>query len=136
MIRRPPRSTLFPYTTLFRSTASVYDVARGGTALREAKARTPARAEPVGPAFNSLADSLLGATPGVAVGAGAAQTRSLRAFAAYAAGERAIRAWSLAAATQQFRAAVAADSAFARAYHWLGQTLLWTADSSPQATRD
>src|SRR2546427_1342135 len=64
MIRRPPRSTLFPYTTLFRSTASVYDVARGGTALREAKARTPARAEPVGPAFNSLADSLLGATPG------------------------------------------------------------------------
>src|SRR5256885_11633999 len=29
MIRRPPRSTLFPYTTLFRSilTARVYDVA-------------------------------------------------------------------------------------------------------------
>src|SRR5258708_7787632 len=28
MIRRPPRSTLFPYTTLFRSqTASGYDVA-------------------------------------------------------------------------------------------------------------
>src|SRR2546430_8268194 len=24
MIRRPPRSTLFPYTTLFRSTAFVY----------------------------------------------------------------------------------------------------------------
>src|SRR5436853_925822 len=24
MIRRPPRSTLFPYTTLFRSTAAVY----------------------------------------------------------------------------------------------------------------
>src|SRR2546427_9458695 len=24
MIRRPPRSTLFPYTTLFRSPASVY----------------------------------------------------------------------------------------------------------------
>src|SRR2546430_8833684 len=24
MIRRPPRSTLFPYTTLFRSSASVY----------------------------------------------------------------------------------------------------------------
>ena len=127
---------LWSFGDTLRLTASVYDVARGGTALREAKARTPARAEPVGPAFNSLADSLLGATPGVAVGAGASQTRSLRAFAAYAAGERAIRAWSLAAATQQFRAAVAADSAFARAYLWLGQTLLWTADSSPQATRD
>src|SRR2546430_12572825 len=25
MIRRPPRSTLFPYTTLFRSRALVYD---------------------------------------------------------------------------------------------------------------
>src|SRR5476651_2769723 len=30
MIRRPPRSTLFPYTTLFRSTAST----RFGTQLR------------------------------------------------------------------------------------------------------
>src|SRR3712207_7036847 len=29
MIRRPPRSTLFPYTTLFRSVASV--LAPGGT---------------------------------------------------------------------------------------------------------
>src|SRR2546427_4197688 len=27
MIRRPPRSTLFPYTTLFRSEAGVLDVA-------------------------------------------------------------------------------------------------------------
>src|SRR3712207_7609333 len=26
MIRRPPRSTLFPYTTLFRSTSSINDV--------------------------------------------------------------------------------------------------------------
>src|SRR2546422_7571348 len=25
MIRRPPRSTLFPYTTLFRSTMTVFD---------------------------------------------------------------------------------------------------------------
>src|SRR2546421_6123781 len=31
MIRRPPRSTLFPYTTLFRSTVSncVFDYSRG-----------------------------------------------------------------------------------------------------------
>src|SRR3712207_7459988 len=28
MIRRPPRSTLFPYTTLFRSEGLVHDLAR------------------------------------------------------------------------------------------------------------
>src|SRR3712207_6971569 len=33
MIRRPPRSTLFPYTTLFRSTEYVAETAiRGGSA--------------------------------------------------------------------------------------------------------
>src|SRR3712207_7940288 len=40
MIRRPPRSTLFPYTTLFRSTISnetVLDVvADGGTGISDA----------------------------------------------------------------------------------------------------
>src|SRR3712207_8970757 len=30
MIRRPPRSTLFPYTTLFRSGVDVYDSAPAG----------------------------------------------------------------------------------------------------------
>src|SRR2546425_5108263 len=36
MIRRPPRSTLFPYTTLFRSLSSLRPVARAGAAvLRE-----------------------------------------------------------------------------------------------------
>src|SRR5205809_3538785 len=30
MIRRPPRSTLFPYTTLFRSTYSVADIGMYG----------------------------------------------------------------------------------------------------------
>src|SRR3712207_8067856 len=44
MIRRPPRSTLFPYTTLFRS---------------------PARLEPVGPVDRQA--HLLGAEPAVAV---------------------------------------------------------------------
>src|SRR5258707_2717266 len=29
MIRRPPRSTLFPYTTLFRSTRCIWNVVRG-----------------------------------------------------------------------------------------------------------
>src|SRR2546427_7409947 len=30
MIRRPPRSTLFPYTTLFRSATFIYDDSREG----------------------------------------------------------------------------------------------------------
>src|SRR3989442_2345482 len=34
MIRRPPRSTLFPYTTLFRSPAPAFDVAQRGSARR------------------------------------------------------------------------------------------------------
>src|SRR2546425_9149205 len=36
MIRRPPRSTLFPYTTLFRSQASV-NFAKSSSASRAAK---------------------------------------------------------------------------------------------------
>src|SRR5260370_19246952 len=36
MIRRPPRSTLFPYTTLFRSRASYDRVRRSGALSREA----------------------------------------------------------------------------------------------------
>src|SRR5258707_11211608 len=39
MIRRPPRSTLFPYTTLFRSVVDV--------GLEEARARAVARARDV-----------------------------------------------------------------------------------------
>src|SRR5256885_12789095 len=34
MIRRPPRSTLFPYTTLFRSLARMMPRARGSCSLR------------------------------------------------------------------------------------------------------
>src|SRR5256884_2852020 len=33
MIRRPPRSTLFPYTTLFRSKVIAVEISRYGTAL-------------------------------------------------------------------------------------------------------
>src|SRR3712207_8058844 len=33
MIRRPPRSTLFPYTTLFRSLGVLFDRARTGQLL-------------------------------------------------------------------------------------------------------
>src|SRR5256885_10350106 len=40
MIRRPPRSTLFPYTTLFRSGRPSYQL--GPTTARERMARKPA----------------------------------------------------------------------------------------------
>src|SRR5205823_11881428 len=90
----------------------------------------------IGAAFNALADSLLGADLGAARGAGAEQTRSLRALRAYALGERAIREWDLDRAAREVRAAIVADSAFARAYLGLGQALLWTADSTPDGTRD
>src|SRR3712207_6910354 len=35
MIRRPPRSTLFPYTTLFRSEEGTYEIERAGLTARE-----------------------------------------------------------------------------------------------------
>src|SRR5688572_32718536 len=38
MIRRPPRSTLFPYTTLFRSGTPHNDRGSGGAARRKARA--------------------------------------------------------------------------------------------------
>src|SRR5207249_1995500 len=83
-----------------------------------------------------LADSLLAADPGAFSGAGAEQTHSIAALRAYTQGARAIRNWDLAGATQHLRAALAADSDFARAYASLGQVLLWAADSTPEAMRD
>src|SRR2546430_17166007 len=53
MIRRPPRSTLFPYTTLFRSPL------RGEDALLEVDAVDPVRRETVVPsACQNLADPI------------------------------------------------------------------------------
>src|SRR3712207_7660105 len=40
MIRRPPRSTLFPYTTLFRSSSSTATVACPATVARASNAGT------------------------------------------------------------------------------------------------
>src|SRR5256885_9776741 len=45
MIRRPPRSTLFPYTTLFRSPAAVTPPSPSGTPTIERLARLAARSE-------------------------------------------------------------------------------------------
>src|SRR5256885_13304466 len=39
MIRRPPRSTLVPYTTLFRSIATLDRITRGRSREREIRAR-------------------------------------------------------------------------------------------------
>ena len=126
---------LWSFGDTLRLTAGLYDVTRGGTPVREITTRVAATGA-IGAAFNALADSLLGAGPGAARGAGAEQTRSLRALRAYALGERAIREWDLGRAAREFRAAVTADSGFARAYLGLGQALLWAADSTPDATRD
>ena len=126
---------LWSFGDTLRLTAGVYDAARGGAPLREVTTRVAATGA-IGAAFNALADSLLGADLGAARGSGAEQTRSLRALRAYALGERAIREWDLGRAAREFRAAIAADSAFARAYLGLGQALLWTADSTADGTRD
>src|SRR2546422_6401771 len=45
MIRRPPRSTLFPYTTLFRSTGPSAGRARGTGRRRERSHNVPSRSE-------------------------------------------------------------------------------------------
>src|SRR3989441_4833083 len=119
-----------------RLTAGVYDAARGGPPLREATARVPTTTAHGGTAFNALAASLLGADPGPVIGAGAEQTRSLRAYNAARLGQRALRVWDLPGSARQFRVAIAADSEFAQAYVWLGQALLWAADSSTDAARD
>src|SRR2546425_3695943 len=53
MIRRPPRSTLFPYTTLFRSETEVY----GRWRVHGAEGQ-PGFAVAVTPAYNFLAKSV------------------------------------------------------------------------------
>src|SRR5205809_5807623 len=47
MIRRPPRSTLFPYTTLFRSVARGHHVGAGGEDLPRDRRRHPEAARGV-----------------------------------------------------------------------------------------
>src|SRR5258705_8332401 len=47
MIRRPPRSTLFPYTTLFRSTPMQLVDGHGEAELRKATQQRPERELPL-----------------------------------------------------------------------------------------
>src|SRR2546422_11764134 len=61
MIRRPPRSTLFPYTTLFRSLSRYAELHRspaGGEDHGRRAIRLPARRRDVEPAVVRLADLL------------------------------------------------------------------------------
>jgi len=127
---------LWSFGDTLRLTAGVYDATRGGPPGREVTTRVAANSGAIGAAFNALADSLLGADRGSMRGPGAEQTHSLRALRAYALGERALREWDPERAVQEFRAAVAADSAFPQAYLGLGQALLWAGDSTADALRD
>src|SRR5690348_18121979 len=54
MLRRPPRSTLFPYTTLFRSLGAVHHVAADVVALADAD-----RLEVVGELVGALIELLV-----------------------------------------------------------------------------
>src|SRR5438034_6092180 len=59
MVRRPPRSTLFPYTTLFRSVLAADDehvVDPPVEAVRQPRIRPPARARLVRPAGEVAGD--------------------------------------------------------------------------------
>src|SRR2546429_9772919 len=114
---------LWSFGDTLRLTAGLYDVARGGTPVREITTRVAATGA-IGAAFNALADSLLGAGPGPARGAGAEQTRSLRALPAYPPGERALREGGLGPAPRQVPAAGTADTGVRRAYLGLAAALL------------
>src|SRR2546425_5087066 len=46
MIRRPPRSTLFPYTTLFRSTVADRPIVTGRAPLEVALSKAPGKRVP------------------------------------------------------------------------------------------
>src|SRR5256886_16809523 len=59
MIRRPPKSTLFPYTTLFRSTAIAT-----ATSARSSRSRSSSRCEMSVPSASFSGASLIGARVG------------------------------------------------------------------------
>src|SRR3989449_3595052 len=126
MIRRPPRSTLFPYTTLFRSEAH-YTL---GTVLKQ-QGRLPEAADALRQAIRlqpdfagahtTLAAVLrqLGDTAGAAAeskaGAEISKQKTNQQAAAFAtnSGRRLLVAGDLDGAISQFRAAISATPTFA-----------------------
>src|SRR5207244_8038249 len=87
-----------------RLTVGVYDAARGGPPLREAKARVAANSTHAGTAFDALADSLLAADPGAfSGGSGGEQPHSLTALRACPQGARSIRTCDPAGAPRHLR---------------------------------
>src|SRR3712207_8158047 len=54
MIRRPPRSTLFPYTTLFRSRVGTRTVPNGSTCLSGLSVTRPIRKAVLSPSFQAV----------------------------------------------------------------------------------
>src|SRR3712207_8843920 len=62
MIRRPPRSTLFPYTTLFRSEATRARARRAARAGAKARWRRPADGRPHETARPALVEGRWGGT--------------------------------------------------------------------------
>src|SRR2546430_5556755 len=63
MIRRPPRSTLFPYTTLFRSSDPRKDLRRAQRELEEAEAAVAALESEVARVVAALEDPALYTRP-------------------------------------------------------------------------
>src|SRR3712207_8120784 len=57
MIRRPPRSTLFPYTTLFRSAAPLQQLADAGKTVTVLRAVPTTGGVHLGPQFLNLESS-------------------------------------------------------------------------------
>src|SRR5256885_13775466 len=91
MIRRPPRSTLFPYTTLFRSHLAANLCAGvwfGYLAARQMGAGTAWLLTVTGAALANLLEGLLGPPEHQAVGASTAVFAALGAMSAYSWRER------------------------------------------------
>src|SRR3712207_1372300 len=76
MIRRPPRSTLFPYTTLFRSRWALPRTVIGRVGLRSTTLR-----EFLYRVLDSCADAIICATPGDPRSVGSAPDSVLRLLA-------------------------------------------------------
>src|SRR5258705_5944346 len=55
MIRRPPRSTLFPYTTLFRSSAALAAGAFSATTMITTRSSTPEDADAISACVDAVA---------------------------------------------------------------------------------